>query len=893
MLKTKTAQFNTLLKKDSKSFLIFSNIFLAILYFFISHNFLKFASINKSVTPIWPSTGLAIFILAAYGKRYLPSIFLGALATNLMNPAPLATALIIAVGNTLEAYIGCWIFEEIKNYRSKLQHLTEMFGVIAAALIGPVISASIGVASLYYYKILPIEAMKNVWLTWWIADAVGALIVFPLLINCNFKNLYSFFHDFQKSFLTHIFFVLVSIASFVCAYLILENETDLKYLFVFFPMLLCFTFIKNKFYILLCSLILCAETIFITISGNGPFSFSDINQNLVNLEIFLSGIAITTLCLTSLNEIKFINQVRVLMLSGWLFWGAVFFNTQENRVLADKTDVDVIISQTEEKINKKMEDYVQVLKSGRGLFLSSNDVSRDEWHEFVAALSIERNYSGMNGMGVIYKVNHNDLAKHAKKFSTTDVKFEIHDLVGGTELGHSNTDQHYIITYLEPFEKNRKAIGLNLASEKNRRDAADESARTGQPRLTKKIRLVQDQKLRPGFLLYLPVYKKHVPLNTESERRTAFSHWIYGNFVTEEFFKSIFTESFNNEMVVQIFEKDNLNESEVLFEKNKEQINEHIKPIIREIDLNGEKFIVKWSKGKKFASHSDFISTWIGLIGAMSVLGIVIFIVNIQELEEKSKVLAEEMHQNYLNSQALIRNQEATILESQKMATLGEMASSIAHEINNPLAIIVGNVHLLTRQFSKLEEDETRKTSLEHLDKIGKTALRIEKIVKGMRHFSRDASLDDMRVVKVNDLIEDSLTLCHERFRNGNVTLNVKVTCTGEIYCRDTQISQVILNLLNNSFDAIQSLDDKWVEIIVQEVDSQVEIVITDSGLGIPKEIQQKIFMPFFTTKEIGKGTGLGLSISRGIVESHKGTFKIDQNHPHTRFIIQLPAHKA
>ena len=115
----------------------------------------------------------------------------------------------------------------------------------------------------------------------------------------------------------------------------------------------------------------------------------------------------------------------------------------------------------------------------------------------------------------------------------------------------------------------------------------------------------------------------------------------------------------------------------------------------------------------------------------------------------------------------------------------------------------------------------------------------------------------------------------------------------GEIFCRDTQISQVLLNLLNNSFDAIAGDPEAWVELSVYQKNEYIEISIVDSGKGISPEIQQKIMHPFFTTKEIGKGTGLGLSISKEIVKSHGGKFFVELDSANTKFVIQIPIREA
>ncbi|MEK6579858.1 MAG: HAMP domain-containing sensor histidine kinase, partial [Bdellovibrionota bacterium] len=106
---------------------------------------------------------------------------------------------------------------------------------------------------------------------------------------------------------------------------------------------------------------------------------------------------------------------------------------------------------------------------------------------------------------------------------------------------------------------------------------------------------------------------------------------------------------------------------------------------------------------------------------------------------------------------------------------------------------------------------------------------------------------------------------------------------------RQTQLSQVLLNLFNNAYDAVQTLTDKWIKIKVADTDQWVEIWVTDSGPGISSEVVSKMFQPFFTTKGVGKGTGLGLSISKKIIETHGGTLNVEMESPNTCFRITLP----
>lgn len=235
-----------------------------------------------------------------------------------------------------------------------------------------------------------------------------------------------------------------------------------------------------------------------------------------------------------------------------------------------------------------------------------------------------------------------------------------------------------------------------------------------------------------------------------------------------------------------------------------------------------------------------------------------------------------------------IKEKEQKLIESSKMSSLGEMAGGIAHEINNPLAIISGKANVLKGQV-KAGNMDPAVFELE-LGKISSTVIRIAKIIKGLRSFSRNAEADSMELVPVSRIIEDTLELCRERFRNHSIELRVNsIDESIQLKCRPAQMCQVLLNLLGNSYDAIEQLSEKWIAIDVSTNQYFTIISVTDCGQGIPKDIVNKMMSPFFTTKEVGKGTGLGLSISKGIIEEHGGSFEYDHASKNTRFVIKLP----
>jgi len=259
----------------------------------------------------------------------------------------------------------------------------------------------------------------------------------------------------------------------------------------------------------------------------------------------------------------------------------------------------------------------------------------------------------------------------------------------------------------------------------------------------------------------------------------------------------------------------------------------------------------------------------------------------IQERDQKLESHAQNLEQLVEERTRELDEQKALSIQASKMAALGEMAGGVAHEINTPLGTIQVIANYLATGISSKRMDEA--TVLKSLEKIEDTVTRIAKIVKGLQLFARDGKTDPKIESSVIKIVEDTFSLCREKFQSNGVQLDFVVAEDVTLACRPMEISQVLVNLLNNSFDAIQDQEKKWIRVELKDAGENCEISVTDCGRGIPKEIQMKIMQPFFTTKALGKGTGLGLSLSKGIVESHGGKLEIDDSSPHTRFVIRLP----
>lgn len=233
---------------------------------------------------------------------------------------------------------------------------------------------------------------------------------------------------------------------------------------------------------------------------------------------------------------------------------------------------------------------------------------------------------------------------------------------------------------------------------------------------------------------------------------------------------------------------------------------------------------------------------------------------------------------------------KAKTTEASRMAILGEMTSGIGHEINNPLTVIMAQTDILRDKLRLTSGHVDAEDFIKRLDRISTTGVRIEKIIRGLRMFSRDSTNDPFQSTLVSELISESMELCIEKLKDQQIRLIIDDIDPGlEIDCRPSQISQILLNLIGNSRDAIASMDEKWIRLQVKDMGGSVQFSLIDSGRGIPENISAKITETFFTTKENGRGTGLGLSITKKIVDSHFGNFYVDRDCPNTKFVFEVP----
>jgi C4-dicarboxylate-specific signal transduction histidine kinase len=235
-----------------------------------------------------------------------------------------------------------------------------------------------------------------------------------------------------------------------------------------------------------------------------------------------------------------------------------------------------------------------------------------------------------------------------------------------------------------------------------------------------------------------------------------------------------------------------------------------------------------------------------------------------------------------------LREKQKQLVQAGKLATLGELTTGVAHELNNPLnniGLFIGNVVDLI-ELGKADPSAILHEMHSAMQQVRKAT----EIISHLRTFGRAASVTREPVV-MSQVIQNAISLMHEQLRLRQIHVELRFPPEEVVVIGNAiQLEQVFINLLTNARDAMVNVTDKLITITCLINARMVDIVLDDTGPGIPEGLEQRIFDPFFTTKEVGAGTGLGLSITYGIIKEHEGTISVEkQAGKGAVFLIQLP----
>jgi C4-dicarboxylate-specific signal transduction histidine kinase len=235
-----------------------------------------------------------------------------------------------------------------------------------------------------------------------------------------------------------------------------------------------------------------------------------------------------------------------------------------------------------------------------------------------------------------------------------------------------------------------------------------------------------------------------------------------------------------------------------------------------------------------------------------------------------------------------LREKQEQLVQAGKLATLGELTTGVAHELNNPLnniGLLIGNVIDLI-EFGRPDHERM----LEDLRSATQQVHKATEIISHLRTFGRAAPTSH-EPVSLNEVMQRALSLMQEQLRLREIEVQLDLSPEEPIVIGNAiQLEQVLVNLLTNARDALADAPRKVIAVSSRREPTSARLVVRDTGPGIPPGMEQRIFDPFFTTKEVGKGTGLGLSITYGIVRDHDGTISVENTPGEgAAFVLELP----
>ncbi|MEI7673864.1 MAG: CHASE domain-containing protein, partial [Deltaproteobacteria bacterium] len=454
------------------------------------------------------------------------------------------------------------------------------------------------------------------------------------------------------------------------------------------------------------------------------------------------------------------------------------------------------------------------------------------------------------------------------------------------------------IIYLEPFSgRNLRAFGYDMFSEPVRRAAMELARDKDAAALSGKIVLVQetDKEVQAGAVMYVPVYRKGMPIKTIGQRRAAIYGWVYSPYRMNDLMQGVLgghNSEKEKQLHIQLFDGAQPSPQSLLYEslpagdkKLRDQVSNLSLRFTRQIpvDFNGQRWTLSLGQIANGLSSVAYISVWLTMVGGI-LITLLLFALTRSLLNTRA-----EAYRIAENLTAALQETRDTLIQFEKQAAIGRLANGVAHEILNPVSIISSRLQFLDEENLAESARENVKLCQEQL----------KRIVKISRDLHQSAAKQPGIVVSgdlLHRVIEVSLQATERRIKEDHV--QVEYDPLPEIIpvkADRAMLVRVMVNLILNACDAMTCNKLKRLIITVHRPEdfpkrSSIFLTVADNGQGIPAGNMDRIFEPFFTTKDPGKGTGLGLSVSKGIIQEHGGTIYAENNDMGgTSFIVELP----
>jgi len=543
-----------------------------------------------------------------------------------------------------------------------------------------------------------------------------------------------------------------------------------------------------------------------------------------------------------------------------------------------QTRFDGLVNGVIASIETRMLAQLTLLRGAAGLFNASDEVTREEFRDYVERLSLDRNYPGVLGIGY---------AAHA------ETRPDIASIAGDAGLKAwpaGERTSYSAILYLEPMSRlNEAALGFDMLSERTRRVAMEAARRSGSSHMSGKVRLVQEIEpvKQPGFLIYKPLYGP----------RDEFYGWVYSPLRAFDLFDATFSPGERGDVVIEIYDSA-VDDERLLYRSGVPQAEPGFDAVRRPV-IADHPWVVRVSSTPRFDGGSSLTGAPLVAVGGILISLLLGALMRQQvrageRVERQVRLRTAELRRanERLVAEGAAREQaEAQMRQMQKMEAVGQLTGGIAHDFNNMLAVVLGNLDMAERRRNQPERLARALENARH------GAIKAAELTQHLLAFARRQPLA-VKVVDLNAQVADMTDLLR-RTLGETIHLDPRLDAhLWPVQVDPTQLESAILNLAINARDAMP--EGGTLTIATANLAGgpdradQVSLSIRDTGHGMAPELAERAIEPFFTTKEVGKGTGLGLSQVYGFVTQSGGELRIESGPGEgTGIEIRLPRYSG
>lgn len=601
----------------------------------------------------------------------------GAFLSNVLVPFPLPVALALAGGSAFEAVFAAAVFDFVKRLLREKTYRGALLATLGASLAGPVPCALIAAGVLGPTGIVPPEELAVLGFTWWAGDAIGLLVVVPLLL-C--------WRD-EPPVVSRVPAAVrwpCSLALVVgVGALVLLRSTDSLMLFLIFPLLFIAAALTGGRGVKLSGGILVGMVVWGTVRHGGPFGLGLDNSNLLVLALFLASISLTAKVLALFRSAGGLLVPGLVLLCGWGISGWLFASLQKEHRLHTESELRELTETISLTIANRLNSYADALRGGTGFIAASDSVYRHEWRRYVEALQLRRRYPGINGVGVILPVRAGEEAAMTEAWRRDGAPgFHVHPVPGVRSPATPPWGgDKYVIVYCEPLDGNETAIGLDIASEPLRRAAAERARDTGESCSTGRIVLVQDSRKRAGFLLLTAIYQADMPIDTVDQRRAAFKGWVYAPFITENFLRGVLGDE-NSLLDMYAFESPDMGAGSLVFSTTGDRAFPEKFDRTNTISLFGHELTLGWHRHRVGARALESPAFWAGVGCAFATLLLAGLVASLQQTSRRAGILAESRTKELeLAGSALAKNYATLAHTEAELVRAKEAAEEALREL--------------------------------------------------------------------------------------------------------------------------------------------------------------------------------------------------------------------